>query len=304
MSFTLSSLAVLVVSALHVLAESHTIRFQNNCGTGTPKLIKGATVLSSGEDYTSNGPIESSIAYLDRNNECGFNGEHCTLVEMNMNNPSCPGCGSSVDISLIPDHAFNVETAFTFYGGDGDTCDGLGAICADAKCNTAFFAPDDNQVQRACQANNVNLLITFCGASTTKFTEAVAGSMSGGSSSSGSGSSGSSKAASPSSTEVSTPSSSETASPAASSPASSANSITSRTASADSSQPTVVNVGDTGSNDPSSSPVTSASGASPTCSRKRSTSRSRRAKRTSSFSRHSRAQARARALSGFHDSKL
>ncbi|KAL5507200.1 hypothetical protein ACEPAH_6656 [Sanghuangporus vaninii] len=268
MPFTLSSLAVLVVSALHVLAESHTIRFQNNCGTGTPKLIKGATVLSSGEDYTSNGPIESSIAYLDRNNECGFNGEHCTLVEMNMNNPSCPGCGSSVDISLIPDHAFNVETAFAFYGGGGNQCDGLGAICADAKCNTAFFVPDDNQVQRACQADNVNLLITFCG---------------------------SSNAASPSSTEVSTPSSSETASPAASSPASSANSITSRTASADSSLPTVVNVGE-------SSSVTSASGASPTCSRKRSTSR--RAKRTSSFSRHSRAQSRVRALSGFHDSKF
>ncbi|KAL5528346.1 hypothetical protein ACEPAF_7482 [Sanghuangporus sanghuang] len=297
MSFTLSSLAVLVVSALHVLAESHTIRFQNNCGTGTPKLIKGATVLSSGEDYTSNGPIESSIAYLDRNNECGFNGEYCTLVEMNMNNPSCPGCGSSVDISLIPDHAFNVETAFAFYGGDGNQCDGLGAICADAKCNTAFFVPDDNQVQRACQADDVNLLITFCGGSTTKFTEAVAGSLSGGSSSGVSGSSGSSNAASPSSTEVSTPSSSEATSPTTSSPASSANSITSRTASADSSQPTVVNVGETSS-------VTSASGASPTCSRKRSTSRSRRAKRTSSFSRHSHARSRVRALSGLHDSKF
>lgn len=56
---------------------------------------------------------------------------------------------TSVDISLIPrcvlvlkyafcrvtdksnslySHAFNIETAFTFYGGDG-SCDGLGAVC-------------------------------------------------------------------------------------------------------------------------------------------------------------------------------
>ena len=46
---------------------------------------------------------------------------------------------------------------------------------ADADCDTAFFNSNDNQVQRACQADNVNLLITFCGGGTTKFTEAEIG---------------------------------------------------------------------------------------------------------------------------------
>ena len=38
--------------------------------------------------------------------ECLFNGEHCTLMEYNLGNPTCPGCGSSVDISLIDPYVF------------------------------------------------------------------------------------------------------------------------------------------------------------------------------------------------------
>ena len=32
---------------------------------------------------------------------------------------------------------------------------------ADADCHTAFHVPDDNQVQRACQSNNVCISINF-----------------------------------------------------------------------------------------------------------------------------------------------
>lgn len=174
---TLFSLALLSVFVSQVLGESHTIHFVNNCGSGTPKLIQGANTLSNGEDFTSNGPLSSAIAYL-QTGKCGFNGENCALVEMTMGNPTCPGCGSSVDISLIAPHAFNVPTAFRFYGGEGDTCDGLGASCAGANCNTAFFQPDDTTVQRACQSDNVNLEITFCANSVSEFTTAVPGSLS------------------------------------------------------------------------------------------------------------------------------
>jgi hypothetical protein len=152
----LSSLAVAITAFSAVNAESHTISFENKCGRGTPTLIVGGKAVSAGQPFTSDTTI-SGIAYLQTGG-CLFNGEGCTLMEFTLNNPSCPGCGSSADISLIPPHAFNVETSYSFYNG----CDGQGNICSSSTCNTAFFKPDDNQVQTGCQANNVNLRITFC----------------------------------------------------------------------------------------------------------------------------------------------
>ncbi|EPQ57056.1 hypothetical protein GLOTRDRAFT_58158 [Gloeophyllum trabeum ATCC 11539] len=157
MAFTfVSALAALAVAAV-ANAESHTISFDNKCGKGTPQLIQGGKVISTGQPYTSNGPFSAGIAYL-QTGECLFNGENCALLEMTLGNPTCPGCGSSTDISLIPPHALNVPVAFSYQGG----CDGQGATCTTANCNTAFFVPDDTQVQVACQTDNVNLLITFC----------------------------------------------------------------------------------------------------------------------------------------------
>ncbi|KAF8883278.1 hypothetical protein BD779DRAFT_1540444, partial [Infundibulicybe gibba] len=121
-------------------AETHTVHF--------PQLIQGPNVLSTGADFTSNGPLRS----------CGFNGDGCTIVETTLRNPPSPGAGSSTDISLIPDHKFSVTTGFGYFNG----CDGLGANCNNPQCTTAFFQPGDNQVQVQCEANNVNLAITFC----------------------------------------------------------------------------------------------------------------------------------------------
>ncbi|KAI0630211.1 hypothetical protein C8Q77DRAFT_1075570 [Trametes polyzona] len=153
--------AVAVLAGAFVRAEQHTIRFENKCGKGTPQLIQGGKVLSTGKDYTHSGPFVAGIAYL-QTGECGFNGEKCSLLEMTLVNPTAPGAGSSTDISLIEPHAFNVETSFSYFGG----CDGQGATCSSGKCKTAFFQPNDNQVQVQCENNNVNLLITFCGDAT------------------------------------------------------------------------------------------------------------------------------------------
>lgn len=150
-------LAVVLSLALLVKSESHTIYFQNNCGHGTPTLVKDGHVLSTGQDYTSRGSFSSAIAYL-QTGSCLLNGESCTIVEMTLQNPTCPGCGSSVDLSLIPPHEFSVPTAFTYCGG----CDCLGASCDTAECSNAFRNPNDNQVQVQCEENNVDLLITFC----------------------------------------------------------------------------------------------------------------------------------------------
>ncbi|KAI0315224.1 hypothetical protein OF83DRAFT_367907 [Amylostereum chailletii] len=150
-------LAAVVIGITTVNAESHTISFNNQCGEGTPTLIIGGQIVSNGSDFTSNGPAASGIAYLQTGN-CLFNGENCALLEFTLGNPTCAGCGSSTDISLIPPHALNVPVAFSYSNG----CDGQGAACSTADCSTAFFKSDDNQVQVACQADNVNLLISFC----------------------------------------------------------------------------------------------------------------------------------------------
>jgi len=157
MILSLFTCLVALFFAALVSAEQHTISFVNRCGYGTPALVLDGKNISTGQSYTSNGPF-SGIAYL-QTGPCLANGENCALLEMTLINPTVAGGGSSTDISLIAPHKYNVETSFAYYGG----CNGQGTTCSSANCNTAFFNPNDNQVQVACQANNVNLVITFCG---------------------------------------------------------------------------------------------------------------------------------------------
>ncbi|KAJ6468507.1 hypothetical protein C8R47DRAFT_1223308 [Mycena vitilis] len=162
-SIKAATFALLAVAVGNVAAESHTVTFTNNCGYGTPTLIQGASVLSTGGAYTIGGPLNAAIAYLQTGKwlvvrSCGFNGEGCTMIETTLKNPVTAGGGSSTDITLISPHAFSVTTGFGYYNG----CDGAGADCTNANCATAFHSSGDTQVQVACQTNNVNLAITFC----------------------------------------------------------------------------------------------------------------------------------------------
>ncbi|KAJ3789720.1 hypothetical protein GGU10DRAFT_342693, partial [Lentinula aff. detonsa] len=137
-------------------AETHTVTFTNLCGRGVPTLKANGVTLSTGGAYTSNGPLEAAIAYLDVG--CGANGEGCTMVETTLVNPTTAGSGSSTDITLISPHTFSVTTGFGYYNG----CDGAGADCTSASCSTAFHVSTDTGVQVACQTDNVDLAITFC----------------------------------------------------------------------------------------------------------------------------------------------
>ncbi|KAJ3968946.1 glycopeptide [Lentinula raphanica] len=153
----LPDLAALVATvATLAAAETHTVVFDNRCGTGTPLLKANGVTLSTGGSYTSQGPLEAAIAYLDVG--CGANGEGCTTVETTLVNPTLPGSGSSTDLTLIPPHEFSVTTGFGYFDG----CDGQGADCSSESCTTAFHVPTDTGVQVACQTDNVNLVITFC----------------------------------------------------------------------------------------------------------------------------------------------
>ncbi|EIM81296.1 uncharacterized protein STEHIDRAFT_86648 [Stereum hirsutum FP-91666 SS1] len=257
-TFLNAFLAAAIATAVSVKAESHTIKFDNQCGTGTPQLLFGGTVVSTGEDYTYEGALSSGIAYL-QTGPCGYNGEYCTLVEMTLGNSACEGCGSSSDISLIDPHAFNVAAGFSYFNG----CDGTGAYCSTADCSTAFFKSDDNQVQVECETDNVGLLISFCADG------------------SGSSSSSSSSSSTWSSSSSSTPTSTWSSSSAAPTSSDSGVSVS-----------VSLSVGLDAASATSSS-AAAASSAAPTCSTKRKrASKARRESKRSTHQNHSRQNAR------------
>ncbi|THH09790.1 hypothetical protein EW145_g1752 [Phellinidium pouzarii] len=161
-------LSILLPTVLLAVIGAHAETHETivHTAVGSPMLIQGQNVLSTGGTYVSNGPLISAIAYLQTGG-CGFNGEGCTLIETTLVNPTTPGSGSSTDISLIPpltqhfmvySHSFSVTSGFGYF----PECAPAGADCTNADCTTAFHQPGDTGVQVACQADNVNLAITFC----------------------------------------------------------------------------------------------------------------------------------------------
>ncbi|KAH9969317.1 hypothetical protein BGW80DRAFT_1176971, partial [Lactifluus volemus] len=79
---------------------------------------------------------------------CGFNGEQCLLVEINLNNPGCPGCGSFADMSSFHRTA---DGNCSWING----CDGQGVSCSTPDCLTAYHESNNNQVLISCQTDNV-----------------------------------------------------------------------------------------------------------------------------------------------------
>ncbi|KAF5376376.1 hypothetical protein D9757_008672 [Collybiopsis confluens] len=134
---------------LQARGESHTITFANKCGKGTPTLVQSGKILSTGQPFTSSGPFEAGIAYL-QTGECGLNGDKCTTLEMTLKTPPTPGAGSSTDVTLIPPHAFNVGVGFKYSNG----CDGQGQSCEAANCHSAFRTPTDYFAQTQCEEAN------------------------------------------------------------------------------------------------------------------------------------------------------
>ncbi|KAM5544739.1 hypothetical protein V8D89_001637 [Ganoderma adspersum] len=120
--------------------------------------MSGGNILSTGADFTANGPIYA-VAYL-QTGSCGLNGENCTTVDISLanTNPSDPGSGSSVAIDLDPPHAFSAATGFEYYNG----CDGAGEDCTNRQCQFFGAPPPGRTTPVLCQADNVNIEITFC----------------------------------------------------------------------------------------------------------------------------------------------
>ncbi|KAI5115885.1 hypothetical protein M0805_001979 [Coniferiporia weirii] len=148
-------LSTVILAVAGARAESHTVSFVNKCLFGTPTLAQNGTVLSTGETVTVNGPLIDAIAYL-QTGSCGLNGEGCTVIEITLQNPTTTGTGSSCEISLFYPYAFSVASGFDYYNG----CDGVGARCTSATCATPLVIP--GELQASCQANNVDIVITFC----------------------------------------------------------------------------------------------------------------------------------------------
>ncbi|KAM5544733.1 hypothetical protein V8D89_001631 [Ganoderma adspersum] len=141
-----------------VFGETHTVHFESYCGYGVTLLIQGTTVLSTGHDYTSTGPL-TAIAYLQTDAKCGFNGENCTLLQTTLANPALGNSGSLTNISLTSSQAFSVSTGFYYI--DGCSC------CTGANCGSSDCAPPTAPLSGSCHADNVDLAITFCAPTST-----------------------------------------------------------------------------------------------------------------------------------------
>ncbi|KAJ7456362.1 hypothetical protein B0H11DRAFT_2244054 [Mycena galericulata] len=154
MLVSLTSLTVLAIAIHSVHAETHTVHFVNQCGFGSPTLVQGSTVLSSGgavrTDYTSEGPLLNAIGYL-QTGDCGLDGEGCTTVATNLTNGD-----SSTIISF---GSLAVSTGFTYFNG----CDGLGEDCTLPFCiGSQPIGSGQPTPPVVCTAPNVDLEITFC----------------------------------------------------------------------------------------------------------------------------------------------
>ncbi|KAI0030058.1 hypothetical protein K488DRAFT_33100, partial [Vararia minispora EC-137] len=139
-----------LAAASGVLAEMHTVEFYNLCGSGTPVLMQNGVVLSTGAAYTSDGPLMSILAFL-QTGACGPNGENCTVVQANLTNPTCVGCGSAAAVNLFPPYAFSKTTGLGFYNG----CDGAGIDCTSPSCPIYDVTTGLRTVR--CQTDNVSL---------------------------------------------------------------------------------------------------------------------------------------------------
>jgi len=155
MQFTNAIIAAITLFAMGAAAETHTITFNNKCGSGTPTLVQNGKILSTGNPYTANGQFNSFIAYL-QTGSCGLNGEQCTLVEGSLQNTGF----SSADISLVPPHKFSKTSGFVYTGGDG-SCNGKGEDCKSGGCPGAFTNATNGAIIQ-CSADNIGLEITFC----------------------------------------------------------------------------------------------------------------------------------------------
>ncbi|KAF9073134.1 hypothetical protein BDP27DRAFT_1216539 [Rhodocollybia butyracea] len=137
-------------------AESHTVTFTNNCGSGTPTLVsQNGSILSTGQKFTSNGPLNGALAYLQSGTQCGLNGDSCTTVETTLKNPTTPGGGSGTDITLVPPHKFSVTSGFQYTNG----CSG-GETCSSANCPGAFTNATNGKIV-SCQTDNVGVTINL-----------------------------------------------------------------------------------------------------------------------------------------------
>ncbi|CCL99880.1 uncharacterized protein FIBRA_01905 [Fibroporia radiculosa] len=150
--FTIALVAA-AMAFVQVRGESHTVTFTNNCGYGTPYLWgPDGVLLSTGSPYTSNGPADGLIAYL-QTGDCGNNGEDCTLIEASLNNAG----GSSADISLIPPHEFSVTSGFGYYNG----CDGAGADSAALMPSTPQTRPGSKLAAQSLTDLDLSFLRAF-----------------------------------------------------------------------------------------------------------------------------------------------
>ncbi|KAF7982188.1 hypothetical protein HWV62_29977 [Athelia sp. TMB] len=148
--------ALAAITALAGIASAqHTLSIVNNCGYGTPMFDSPSTgLISVPGGYSTSGDMTGWILYLQNGSQCGANGENCLTLEGTLDDGY-----SSVDISMISPHAFNVPLSFSFTDGSG------GRACDSASCSCdydVFCQPTDYGAQVGSPSPTASVTATFC----------------------------------------------------------------------------------------------------------------------------------------------
>ncbi|KLO16733.1 hypothetical protein SCHPADRAFT_198248 [Schizopora paradoxa] len=152
-------LAMIATGVASVTAESHTIHFTNLCGFGTPIIAQNGIILSTGADFTTNGPFIDGMAYLQTGG-CGLNGEGCTIVETTLRNPTTlGGNGSCTEIVQTSTDFLSIE--FSYFINNSGCITITGGNCP-ANCSTGLVPFPSQTECVTCDLDNVNLAINLC----------------------------------------------------------------------------------------------------------------------------------------------
>lgn len=110
-------------------------------------------LISIPDGYSTSGDMTGWIIFLQNGSQCGANGENCLILEGALVSDGY----SSVDMSLIPPHAFNSAMAFSYTDGSGGrSCD-----IAECECDYDVFCSSTDYESQIISFNTTAVRISI-----------------------------------------------------------------------------------------------------------------------------------------------
>ncbi|KAK0193195.1 hypothetical protein F5146DRAFT_372892 [Armillaria mellea] len=126
-----------------VVSASHSIRFFNYCGSGTPTIVThgSRTSLDVGTTFLSNSDVDGVIHSFLEQGTCGNNGTECTTVDVDLTIP---------EASISKTNQFSVPLSLQYSCANNSI---YFAECYSSNCNPTPIS---------CNSFDSQLIITFC----------------------------------------------------------------------------------------------------------------------------------------------